>query len=336
MKKVLKRILIILLGLAVLVVLHTGFYHISLRDFRSQSVQEFHQPDLYTVFDEQGIAYDEESGLFLFSGYMRGTKSPSPVYLVDKNLKTVLKKINLCKEDGSDLVCHCGGIAVHDNLVFLAGSTDCCLYIYDKSEILESADNGRVLCKQVFSLHVSDQDKVRASFVGVSDDGMLYVGEFYHPLIPSLRGIIEHSFHPSSGKSTYSILVGFPFDASSKFGIQPEPAVVYRLPEYVQGVTSYKNTLVLSRSFAMPRSKLEYYALDEAFGEGSTTVLGCEVPLYRLPEQFKTIKCIPMNECLAVADDRVYIANELANMPIIGWILPIGAEWCYSVPCYTK
>lgn len=302
-------------------------YRQTLKSFYASSQRAFPVPGLDTRFDEQGITYDAPSGLFLFSGYMKD-RTASAVYLVDPKNGETVKKISLLTADGDDFTGHAGGVAVSGKYVYIAGSTDDCVYVYDRESILKGET--AVRCLGVFPLSTSKEDGVRASFLASSDDGILYVGEFHYDLIPQLHSRENHTFGSGRGK-TNALLVGFRINAEEPLGLEPTPCIAYRIPDKAQGAAIHDGTLTVSQAFGLSASSIISYSLSERTETAELELLGASVPVFGLPEPHAKLRAIPLTEGIVEVDGRLYFSSELANVfPKKLWRL-IGCDLCFSI-----
>ena len=93
------------------------------------SEKEFTIPDINSGFIAQGLTYDARSDCFFMTGYMND-KSASPIYMVEKSTNKYVKKLLMQNPDGSEFHGHAGGMTVHGDYIYVAGSGDSCLYVF--------------------------------------------------------------------------------------------------------------------------------------------------------------------------------------------------------------
>lgn len=100
--------------------------------FYNTAQREFQIPALSEDFVPQGFDYCEKNEVFLVSGYIhRGEIAQICIVQPDG---TYRKKVVL-DENGNELVCHSGGISLHDKYTYIAGCDGKC-YVLLTSELL--------------------------------------------------------------------------------------------------------------------------------------------------------------------------------------------------------
>ena len=325
--KHLKRLCIVLSVLVLLIAAAAIYQAVALRPFWETAEKAFVLPGTDDArFDGQAIAFDTESGCFLFSGYMRDG-SADPVYIKDPSGVNPLRRVMLLTDDGSPFTGHMGGIAVSGEWIYAAGSSDCCLYVYKRSELFSANDGDSIRCAGVFPTQLSDTDGIKVSFLTLGD-GMIYVGEFHLPLLPPYR-LRENHRITADGETTSALMAAFRVDPSCPFGLEGKPVAAYCLPDMVQGVTVTDGRITLSRSFAFVLSEIRHC---EPVETGMTMrLMEADVPLYTL-KRTGSLKTPPMAEEIENADGKIYITSELQNFLIRGIGNLWDARWCYAVP----
>ena len=320
--KHLRRILIII---AVLLAAIAIWNIAVLAPFYNIAEKTFSQPDIGGKFDEQGIDYDEESGIIFVGGYMKN-KEASPVYLIDQATNKQIKQVNLLDIDGGPFTGHSGGLAVSQQYLYLAGSTDDCLYVYSRDEILNAEDGADINCLGTFPCFTSSEDGVKISFVSICDD-VLYVGEFHLPLLPFYKLRANHKITTAQG-TTSAIMAAFRLDENGVFGLSSQPFAVYCLPDMVQGVIVNDSEVILSLSFGPFPSTIASY---EAVEAGSYELMNAETKLYSL-QKISSMVVIPMSEEIVEINGKLYISSELYNMicPAFGNLW--DSQYCYAIP----
>ena len=326
MKK--KKLLLIILSAIVLTLVLTAMglfmvYRKELKDFYANSVPCMTVPGLSKGFIPQGIAFDRNAQAFFVSGYMDNGKQ-SPIYVLKEGDSVPGKRIDLLTEDGSKFKGHAGGVSVYDGSLYVAGSTQACVYAFSPETLLEAADGGSVKADARIGLRTED-DFIRASFTSV-DGSYLYVGEFH-------RGFIfyTHSSHlvEQDGIRQKAYLAGFRPDGNG----QMVPVCVYSIPDDVQGACFTEDHVFLSQSHGFLPSVILSYSLSGLEQAGTKRVLGKEVPLFVLSERnaLKVTKVPPMSEEIVAVDGKMYILFESAsNRYLVGKRL--GLDRVYAAP----
>ncbi|MDO4492541.1 MAG: hypothetical protein Q4C53_01490 [Clostridia bacterium] len=330
MKKILRALakaVSFLLAAIVLLVAAVGVWHaVALRPFYASAIAEFPMPGADDrAFDQQALDYDEESGLFFFSGYMRdGTADP--VYLVDAKSGNPVKRIALLNEDGTPCTTHAGGIAVTDRFIYLAGSSADCMYVFDKQEILAAEDGETVRCIGTFSTKTGPEDGARVSWIA-RDNEAVYVGEFTMPWIKGYALRANHTLQTKAGE-TKALMLGFKIDPEAPLGLSETPFVAIALPDYVQGACFDGESLYLSTSFAFKLSEVVKNSLVPE--ERTFAVMGNEVPLYSLRRE-AVFRLPPFGEEIVLYNGRIYASSEAVNMLFKGFGKLWGSEHCWSI-----
>lgn len=270
------------------------------------------------LFDRQGIAWDEETNTFLFSGY-RIDGAPCPLYL--RRADGTVTRIELLGPDGSPLRTHAGGIALCGDYVYVAGSGADCLHVFRREEVLSAWDGEGVRSLGRFATAVSEEDGVRASFL-TSDGETVYVGEFHLPGLPMFRLRSNHAVG-----STRALLAAFPADPDKPLGLSDAPSAAYCLPDMVQGVAFGEDRVYLSRAFFLFPSELTACAPAPA---GTLALMGAEVPLYTL-EETAGVGMPPFGEGIELVDGKLYLATESPLLPARFYGLWEGQK-CRTVP----
>jgi len=325
-KIILKIVKIAAAALLVLAVIITAINVIALRDFYKTAEKLFILPGLDDAeYCQQGVEYDGETGLMFFTGYMRDG-SASPIYLVDPEKGATVKTVILYKEDGTPMNSHSGGITLNGNFVYVAGSTDCGLYIYDKNEIMTASDGEKVAALGFFPTEISEEHGIKVSFVS-KDEERIYVGEFYFPLMTWFELRPNHRFETKNGV-THALMVGIPFDENAKFGIEESPDIAYALPDLVQSAVMHDGNIIMTKSQGHFPSAIVTYEIEP---EGTILNPSDEIPLYSLRE-VKSVTVLPMAEEITFYKGKIAITSELYNYFVPGLGGLWGGEWCWGIP----
>ncbi|MCR5155877.1 MAG: hypothetical protein K6C96_04270 [Butyrivibrio sp.] len=297
-------------------------YRAEVSSYFDNSIKAFTVPDIDGGYIPQGIAYDSASDNIFLTGYM-GNGSDSPIYILNRETGSFIKKIKMQDETGQKFNGHSGGLSVLGDKVYVAGSTKACMYVFSLKELLEAADGSSVAAEQKISLK-TDGDFMRVSFTSC-DDSLVYAGEFHKGAI-----FYTHASHlVEDGRiKQKAYLMGFSVDDDSAV-----PVKVYSIPDSIQGACFDGDYVYLSQSKGMLSGRILAYNLKELPQAGTRTVLGKEIPLYILSEKnaSKITAIPPMCEELVTADGKLYTIFEAAsNRYIIGKFM--GLKSVYATP----
>ena len=279
-------------------------------------------PDIDRGFIPQGLSYDPGSDRVLITGYM-GLGGNSPIYVAERGGGQA-KKVLMRTPDGGRFAGHAGGLSIFGGHVYIAGSTGGCMYAYSLPELLRAPD-GTALNAALRIPLKNAEDTIRVSFTA-ADGALLYAGEFHKD--PIFRTHPSHTVTTPDGKQK-AYLLGFTPDRNGG----AVPALVYSIPDNVQGVCFDDRFLYLSQTDSLFSARILTYAREDLKAAGTKNVLGHEVPLYCLTESsaHKITPVAPMSEELLVVDDRLYILYESAsNRYLIGKRL--GLDHVLSTP----
>ena len=322
-KRLLKAFIILL---AVIVVILLGarlYFRIPVSEYYSHSEKEFTIPDINSGFIAQGLTYDERSDCFFMTGYMND-KSSSPIYMVEKSTNKYVKKLLLQNPDGSEFHGHAGGMTVHGDYIYVAGSGDSCLYVFSYEDAIMASDNSTLKSIGTFPM----PDDMSVSFTS-SDENVIYAGEFYRA--ENYKTAENHKMTTSAGDYNQALMFAYKFSdsADALFGIETEPFEVYSITDLVQGMDTYNGKIYLSTSYGVAFSHI--YVYDKPQSKKNLEIAGLTLPLYELDSASlsNTFKYPPMSEEIVCIDDRIYTMCESAsNKYIFGKLT--GAHKCYS------
>ena len=295
-----------LLALVLLVwlVLFFGKY-LLYRDFFAHREKEFQIPGIHDGYVPQGLAnVDEEGSAFVLSGY---NGAYIDLYYHDTE-SAKSKKLIPVDDQGNTIKGHGGGVTVCGDYVYV--SDDSSLLIFSLADFEEAEDGDRVTCYG--KIAVDNQ----ASFC-FSDQYFLYVGEFYRPVDYETEE--SHYYTTPAGEQNCAILSAYLLNEDGSLA-EEYPVYSISIPSQVQGVAIKDGTVMISRSWGLETSTLEFY--DGMKESGKTiSVSGREVPLYYLDSTNleKTVKLPCFSEELCIVGDRVYISFESAcNKYVVG------------------
>lgn len=266
----------------------------------------------------QGISYDESSGNFYLTGYMKDG-SASPIFVVNKETRKLVNAVRMTKPDGSAFTGHAGGLSVADGKIYIAGSADCCFYVFDKSAVDNAKRNANISYTDVVDVK-GGSDAIKVSF-STYYNGLLYAGEFHRE--PNYKLSDAHQVMTADGLQ-YGLAVGFTL-SDGKATAQ----VAFSLPDLVQGMCFSDDAIYLTTSWALGKSMIYKYNFGNLKQEGTKEVCGVTVPLYTLTTANTTASYVlpPMAEEIEYVDGRFYITNESASDKYVFGKFT-GGRWC--------
>jgi len=315
----------IILGLGLILGGAIGFFRLSVNSYYLASAQAFYIPEIENGYVPQGLCYDDLTKSFVLSGYM-DNHSSSPVYVV-KDGKLV-KKLTLKTPDGKAYSGHGGGIDIGGDFVYLAGGSDCCIYVYSYSDFCSAKNGDAIKCLGAFSLKKSKTDYLGNAFITVDGDRLI-TGEFYraenYPTLPS------HKITTTAGDYNQALAIEYKLDPTKEFGIDPAPVKAYSMPDLVQGLAINNGKIYLSTSWGVAFSNIYEYNQSNLTKETDVTVLGHTIPLYALDSSslLSTYQIAPMSEEIVFVDNLLYVNCESAsNKYIFGKFT--SSQWIYK------
>lgn len=285
--------------------------------------------DLGSGLAPQGITYSAERDLFIQTGYKTGNYSA--LYLVRGD---EYREVSLLDGKGNPLKGHAGGVTVTKDRVYIANGGY--LYLYSLNA-LENAAGG------VAYEHAFPVDNNAAYCF--SDDEKLYVGEFYRA--GNYETDEAHHYETPSGEYNQAIVSCYALDETGLLVCaddgQPYPEYRISITGLVQGFAISDGTIMLSRSYGLVNSEIEYHTLPKAAPcddvlvtfKNNKDAAEHYVSLYYLDGTtlFKTLIAPSFTEDLAIKDGRLVVTNEAsANKYFVGKLF--GANKVYSLPIF--
>ena len=286
-------------------------------------------PETNSGLAAQGVTYSAEKDLYILTGY--GSDNTTLLYLVRGK---EYKRVRLEDADGGVLKGHAGGVTVTGDHVYVTNSSTLMLFSLEK--LIECGDNGTSAGIE----HIYNVDN-NSSYV-FSDDKYLYVGEFYRE--QNYKTPEHHHYTTPNGAENKAIVSRYALDGN---GLLPQdeqqyPEFCISLPEFVQGFAEKDGVIMLSRSYGLINSFLDYHA--KLGDDGATVTVKFKtapdaaernVPLYSLDETTLTrsLTLPSFSEDLAIVGDRVAVTNEAsANKYFVGKLF--AAHKVYTFPIY--
>lgn len=325
-KKVLPIILLSITALILLILIGARIYfRLPVAQYYRHSEKAFVIPDINKGFVPQGLAYDDRSDCFFITGHMKEkSKYASPIYVVKKSDGSFIKKLIMHEPDGGEFHGHAGGLTVHGDYIYVAGSADHCLYIFSYIEAMELNDGDSITSLGSFDM----PDDLSVAYVA-SDGEYLYSGEFYRT--GSHKTDDSHKLTTAAGDYNQAIIYAYRFSdgADSLFGLSLKPAKAYSVPDLVQGMEINDGKIYLSTSYGAAFSHIYVYRIPES--SRNFTVSELTMPLYELDSASLTgtYKFPPMSEEIVFSDGKLYTMCESAsNKYIFGKLT--SAYHCYA------
>ncbi len=307
-------ILIIILLILAFVIVSGYFYYIypeKKADFYENLREEEVIPSIKDGYIPQGITYDEKSDSIFMSSYRVLSQSRIDI-IKDGKVKTV--KLN--DENGMKLRVHSGGIAVGDDYVYIAGSNECCVFVFKYDDIIKCNDDGAVnACGRY--LIGTETDKMRVSFLCIIDNE-LYCGEYSRDTTLFFASHKDHFEVTKDGKKG-GTCVSIPLNKDEEFGLEKEFSRVYIIPDNVQGMCEYNGKLFLSVSNFILDSKILAYDTSLIAYDGNKKIYGQTCPLYLIDSssRISETSLAPMSEQIYIKDGRMYICFESGAYPYV-------------------
>ncbi len=322
-KKVIKILVIIVAVIDVILLGAVLYFRLPVSEYYDHSQAEFTIPDIHKGFIAQGLSLDTASDCFFITGYMND-KSASPIYMVEKSTNKYVKKLLMQNPDGSEFHGHAGGLTVHEDYIYVAGSGDSCLYVFNYDDAIKASDGD--IIKSIGTFPMPDDMSVAYTS---SDEDVIYAGEFFRE--ENYKTDETHKMTTAAGDYNQALMFAYHFsdDEDALFGIEPEPFEVYSITDLVQGMDTYNGQIYLSTSYGVAFSHI--YVYDKPESMKNLEIAGLTLPLYELDSSVlrKDFKYAPMSEEIVCVDDRIYTMCESAsNKYIFGKLT--AATKCYS------
>lgn len=277
----------------------------------------------------QGLAYSKEKDLYIQTGY--GGNNDTLLYIVEDGNA---RRVKLEDENGETLKGHAGGVTCTKDCVYIANGAQ--LQLFSLAELTAADADTAVKVKR--SYHVDN----RAAYCH-SNDTELFVGEFYRA--GNYETEQSHYYTTPEGEDNKAIVSCYKLDAQGLLieeNGQPYPEYCISVTGLVQGFVLEKGTAVLSRSYGLSNSSLEFHSFPKDGGANIAVKFlrnpqaeQKTVPLYYLgaATMVKTLTLPAFSEDLTVVGDRVAVTNEAsANKYIVGKFF--GSHKVYSYPFY--
>lgn len=329
-------VLAVFLGIILVAVLGFKLYdYIGAAEFYNNSEVVFETPGVAdSNFVPQGMAYDEESKTFFFTGYMGkpilgelGDDIASRVYV--RKADGTVSFTRLLNEDGTPYTDHTGGVEYFGDYVYVTGEDSHGLDVFSAADIL----SGKEETKMLGSVKTYNSPAHTYTF---SYNGERYIlaGSYHKDETVYLTPDHERFTTPNGDKNT-SVMTVFKLSESAEYGIEPTPVAIISARHMIQGVCiTPDGQMVVSSSWGLATSNLFFYDLSKVQGgethkyEGTITYgdledenaerydeeFSFDVKLYYLDDSclVNTVVAPPMSEELVCLDGRIIVFCESA------------------------
>ena len=280
-------------------------------------------PEIGSGYAPQGIGYSEEQDLYIMTGYDKN--DDTVLYLVKDDVPT---RVYLSDEKGSTLKGHAGGVTCTKDFVYIANGHKLDVF---SLQALMNANGNKVNALSHFPVDNS------AAFC-FSDNEKIYVGEFYRA--GNYETDVAHYYTSPNGDENKAIVSCYPLDESGAIE-SDSPEYAISITGLVQGFAVKDGTYILSRSYGLANSQLEYYSEPKDSGTTVTITFELEpersamqIPLYYLDSSnlVKSLTLPAFSEDLTVKGDCVIVTNESAcNKYIVGKLFAANKVYAYPI-----
>lgn len=306
---------------AVALIAVIAFVRTAYSQFYDDAEPVFPIPGLAAGFIPQDLDHVEAGDVWLFSGYM-GDGAPSPIY--KRQPGGAVQRIQVQLPDGRPYTGHGSGITSDAAHLFLTQEEG--LLIFELDDVVNAADGDTVRAVAERQLEFSP------AFLNIEGD-VLYLGNFYRP--GNYETPEHHHLQTADGSTNPAVIYGYLADAAAPFGYQEQAALVYSIPERIQGICEVPGGgIALSQSYGLASSHILVYDPADALANGAFTADGREVPLYVLDATncVDDITAPPMTEGIEWHDGRIYIAEESAtNKYLFGKLYGAGQVYALAL-----
>ena len=288
-------------------------------------------PEINGGIAPQGLTYSKEEDLYILTGYTGGNLTL--LHIVEDGKS---RRVNLVDQNGDAVKGHAGGVTCTKDRVYIAN--DSTLLMFSLSELKNATADTKVAVKQSFAV-----DNTAAYCF--SDDEYLFVGEFYRA--GNYETEKSHHYTTPDGQENKAIVSCYKLDNTGLLQTtdgQAYPLFCISVTGLVQGFAAYDGTCILSRSYGLSNSRLEYHS--QPIDSGKTisvkfkyneNAMQKDMPLYYLDSttNIKTLTLPAFSEDVTIVNGRVAVTNEsAANKYFVGKLFDGGKV--YSYPIYKK
>ncbi len=314
------KMLALLFALSVLLFYGTFLYPYLY--FYYYSTPEFMAVRPFSNIIPQGIDYLEEEDVFLISGYTY-PKGYSNIIVVDSDRKQYKKEI--VDENGKSFKWHSGGIAAHNDYVYVTGGNKKC-YVLDKNDLL---DPDKEVVKTIGQIKTDSN----SSFCFVYDNN-LFIGEYQY--LKKFATNKKHHMVSPNGNFNTAMVFAYPFSDDARFGVKDKAIFALSIGSTVQGMCMDKSgRMYLSASSAKWKDSILYvYDFREVVQTVNSTFKyhGDTIPVYIFEDKamIAKIKVPPNAEGVTSYKNDVYILFESASTRFkYGWLF--GTQYVFNI-----
>lgn len=240
--------------------------------FRNVSTMGPVVPGLVQDLVPQGAYWWPEQEWLVTTHYVADGR-PSVLSIVDTTSGELVKSVRMYQEDGQPYNGHAGGVAITGENAWVASGSF--LYRIPLADLLAAPDNGNVSFADRFPVETN------ASFVTYAD-GVLWVGEFYHPSA-NYNTKPYHLLTSPDGSKYGAWVAGYTVDPATDLPTDATPAYMLAIRDKIQGMAVTPDSIVLSQSYGRKNDSFLFrYVRPDLNGEPHRTVTvdGVSVPLW--------------------------------------------------------
>ena len=267
--------------------------------FYKLAQKEFVIPGLSAGFIPQGLCYEDSTGQFITSGYMKNG-SASRFYVVDAQTNKTTKYFTL-KNGEEAYTGHAGGIETDGENVWVVG--DGFLFRFKFEDVQNIENKGEILIIDSFKTNNG------ADFVTLQDD-KLWVGEFHregkYDTDPS------HFVETKTGTNK-AVNFCYQIDNFGVCGLQSTiPIKAMSTGSLVQGMVITNEKIVLSTSYSLPNSHIYIYKNSTA--QNTFDYNGTQIEMLVLEDEnlIQTITAPCMSEEITLKQNKIFVLFESA------------------------
>lgn len=195
--------------------------------------------------------------------------------------------------DGTPLLSHAGGIAIHQNRLYIANALDGRVFHGPWSPEAEIIDVETFLT-----------NPVSADNLAVCDQGLLWVGQFYREATLYNRSLGR--WRDANGRAKHALAIAYDLEDR-----RPVKALAVR--RRLQGLAITPDHVILSCSFGQNRpSDLAVYPSPLSGPPHDEVQLpdGARIPLFHLNERTENLRLPPMSEEIFVHNNKIWVVFE--------------------------
>ena len=201
-------------------------------------------PGLQQSAVPQGLAYSNVYDLLFISYYFEDKQHPSAVAVIRRADGEAIQTLTLKEDDYTFHYGHVGGLAVHDDILWVASRDK--VYQYDFRDFLDGAPQQSISPIQRF------RPEAWASF-STYHDGILWIGEFVYQ-DSRYHSVPSHHTKNLADQPHYAWICGY--GTSTLSDETPFPQYILSVRQKVQGIQWSKKHVFLSISWGRRNDSL--------------------------------------------------------------------------------